>query len=49
MGALLLVALKLAHDVIMLRRAHRDDDELEAQKKVKRLLVTGRRDLHGRS
>jgi hypothetical protein len=43
LGALLLVGLKLAYDLVTLSRARREDEDAVAQAKVRRLLVIGRR------
>jgi hypothetical protein len=45
LGALLLVGLKLAYDLVTLGRARRVDEEDQARVKARRLLVTGRRQL----
>jgi hypothetical protein len=47
-GALLLVVLKLAYDLFSLKRDRRLQEETEAQVRVRRLLVFGRRKLDGR-
>jgi len=47
-GALLLVGLKLAHDLVTLGRDRRKDEDRLAQEKARRLLVIGRRELDER-
>ena len=47
-GALLLIALKLAYDLVSLKRDRRLQDEAAAHVRVRRLLVFGRRKLDGR-
>lgn len=48
-GALLLIALKLAYDLVSLKRHRRLQDEAAAHVRARRLLVFGRRNLNGRS
>jgi hypothetical protein len=47
-GALLLIGLKLAYDLVTLSRERRTEPDADAQLRVQRLLVVGRRNLDGR-